>query len=78
MAALFSFRKNHFFGRNIEPACEYCENGSPTIEGNMIKCRYKGIIPPYYQCKKFVYAPLKRIPHRRPSLPEYDPDDFKI
>ncbi len=75
---IFSKKKKPLFGRNIEPACEYCENGSPTIDGQMIKCKYKGIISKHDSCKKFIYAPLKRVPKRRPSLPQYDPDEFKL
>lgn len=69
---------NKLFGNNIEPACEYCMYGTKSRNG-MILCLKVGIVNPFYNCKKFDYDPLKRIP-RRPNhrLPKYSPEDFKI
>ena len=33
--------KSVLFGRHIEPACEYCELGRPTRDGQMILCEKK-------------------------------------
>ena len=66
------------FGKNIEPACAYCENGKPSRDGSMILCDKKGVVSPYYSCRKFDYAPLKRIPKRPMPLPEYDSEEFSL
>lgn len=66
------------FGKNIEPACAYCENGSPSKDGSMILCDKKGIVSPYYSCRKFCYAPLKRVPKPPMPLPKYSAEDFKL
>ena len=70
--------KTKLFGNNIEPACEYCEKGSSAGNGQMILCPFKGVVAPYFQCRRFVYAPLKRIPKRTAPLPQYSPDDFNL
>ena len=43
----------------------------------MILCRHKGVVSPYYCCRKFSYDPLMRVP-RRQVLPELDPKDFTL
>lgn len=65
------------FGNNIDPCCEYCAHGKVSSDGN-VYCLQKGVVPQYYSCKWFVYAPLKRIPRRPPTLPNYDPEDFSL
>lgn len=70
--------KSGLFGRNIDPSCSYCENGSLSSDGSMILCSKKGIVSPYYSCRKFCYAPLKRIPKRPRPLPKYSEDEFSL
>jgi len=65
------------FRKNIEPNCEYCKNGNVLADGNVICSRF-GLIQPKVDCKKFAYNSLKRIPKRRPTLPEFDREDFSI
>lgn len=73
------FRNNKkLFGNNISPACEYCEHGTLSSDNAMILCSKKGVVSPYYSCNKFVYMPTKRIPKRRPSLPQYSSEDFSL
>ena len=67
-----------FFGRRVEPACEYCELGRPTRDGQMILCPKNGVVAPCYSCRRFVYAPLKRRPARQQILPQYSKEDFKL
>ena len=66
------------FGSNISPACEYCEYGNKSSDNAMILCSKKGVVSPFYSCNKFTYNPVKRIPKRRPVLPEYTQDDFSL
>ena len=75
---MFFSPKKSLFGNSIEPACIYCQFGRPAPDNVMILCRKYGPVSPYYKCKKFVYDPLKRIPKRRPKLPDFSPDDFSI
>lgn len=70
--------RTKLFGNEIPPACEYCEHGNASASGNMILCVKKGVVAPFYKCRKFVYAPLKRVPKRRPKLPSFTVDDFKL
>ena len=44
----------------------------------MILCPHKGIVAPYFRCRRFQYAPLKRVPRRRRRLPRFNPEDFEI
>lgn len=75
--ALFKSNKK-LFGNNIQPACEYCLHGSISSDNEMILCKKKGVVSPYYSCNKFIYMPTKRIPKRRPNLPQYSAEDFKL
>ena len=65
------------FRKNLEPNCSYCKNGTALSDGNIV-CKHFGLISPCNGCKKFVYDSLKRIPNRRPNLPEYEQGDFSI
>ena len=66
------------FGKNIDHACEYCLNGKITEDRKMVLCEHKGIVAPFYSCRKYVYDPLKRIPKRQNKLPKYNENDFKL
>lgn len=66
------------FGSNIEPACTYCRFGNVSSDEAMYLCEKKGVVSPYFSCNKFEYMPTKRIPKRRPNLPQYSKDDFSL
>jgi hypothetical protein len=66
------------FGKTIDPACEYCERGKITEDRKMVLCIHKGIVAPFYSCRKYIYDPTKRIPKRAKKLPEYSESDFKL
>lgn len=51
-----------YFGKAIEPKCEYCEYGKRSSDGNKVLCTKKGMVDASFHCPKFVYSPLKRIP----------------
>ena len=61
--------RTKLFGNHIEPACGYCERGTASKDGNMVLCESKGVVAPFYSCRKFVYAPLKRVPKRARAVP---------
>lgn len=66
------------FGNYIQPACEYCNYGEKSSDGQMILCNKKGIVSPDFSCRKFDYSPLKRIPKRIYQLPQFSPEDFVL
>ena len=53
------------YGKNIEPRCEYCERGR-DVDEDYVVCAHMGVVSKGYQCRKFVYTPLKRTP--RPQV----------
>ena len=67
-------RKKPMFGANIQPACTYCEFGQKAADPRMILCAKKGVVSPYYHCKKFSYDPLRRVPRRKKRTPARAPD----
>lgn len=69
--------KKTYYGANIAPACAYCLHGTPAADPKMILCKNKGVVSPYYCCRKFSYDPLMRVP-RRQVLPDLDPKDFSL
>ncbi len=49
------------FRKKIERACAYCERGVLIDEATVV-CVKKGPVRPEDSCRRFRYAPLKRIP----------------
>lgn len=71
--------KLHYFSKEIDPSCSYCEYGTPARDQKRILCNKRGIVSPYSSCPKFSYAPLKRIPKRpRKPFSDFDPSDFTL
>ena len=66
------------YGKNIDSACEYCRYGKLSSEKDVVLCVKKGIVSVGFSCSKFKYDPLKRIPKRRPPMPQYSPEDFEL
>ena len=54
-----------------------CTHGSPAADQKMVLCKNRGVVSPYFACRKFRYDPLLRVPHRQ-ELPHYDPKDFSL
>ncbi len=74
---MFGKSKKPLFGNRIVPACIYCthcyeENGLHCNLGNHPACRKDE------SCRRFVYNPLERIPHKAPPLPKVNPEDFTL
>ncbi len=70
--------KTPLFSKLISPACEYCAHGHDTKNGDMVQCTVKGVVSPYYRCKRFVYNPIRRKPHKSEALPKANPEDFAL
>ena len=69
-----------YFGKAIEPKCEYCDHGKRTSDGNKVLCTKKGMVDAGFHCPKFLYSPLKRIPVKqleRVGLLEGDYDEVE-
>lgn len=70
-----------YFGKAIEPKCEYCEYGKRASDGNKVLCTKKGLVDASFHCPKFLYSPLKRIPVKQLERVgwlegDYDEKDF--
>ena len=48
-----------------------------TVPTALRRCKNRGVVSPYFACRKFRYDPLLRVPHRQ-ELPHYDPKDFSL
>ncbi len=70
-------QKAALWHKKISPACAYCTHGSPAADQKMVLCKNRGVVSPYFACRKFRYDPLLRVPHRQ-ELPHYDPKDFSM
>ncbi len=66
------------FGKNIQPACSYCQNGRAAPDKSMVLCSKYGPVFVHYSCKKYIYDPLKRIPKKPPALAPYSKEDFEL
>ena len=65
-----------YFGKAIEPKCEYCEFGKRTKDGNKVLCTKKGMVDASFHCPKFVYSPLKRIPVKQMNMVGFLEGDY--
>lgn len=70
--------RSRMFSKDIPPACRYCKYGFLTRDKESVLCEKRGITKPHDQCRKYVYAPLKRIPKRPPAMPDFSLDDFLL
>lgn len=70
--------KNSLFSSEISPACRYCKYGFITRDGKSVLCEKKGVSDPDASCRKYRYAPLKRVPKRPNALPKFDKSDFEL
>ena len=70
--------RSSLFSKEIPPACQYCRYGFLNYNGDGVLCEKKGPVPLFGSCRKFRYAPLKRVPKRPRALPEFDPGEFEL
>lgn len=70
--------KIRLFGSQIEPACQYCEYSFRHGAHKAFSCRIRGAVTPFSHCRKFKYAPLKRIPRHSAPLPQYSKEEFEL
>lgn len=67
------------FRKKIPRSCLYCQY-STKLDENQMLCTKHGVVSMYYECRKFVYDPFKRIPSRpkAPDFSKYEEDDFSL
>ena len=65
-----------YFGKAIEPKCEYCEFGKRTKDGDKVLCTKKGMVDASFHCPKFLYSPLKRIPVKQMNMVGFLEGDY--
>ncbi len=65
-----------YFGKSVEPKCEYCEFGKRAKDGNKVLCSRKGLVDAGFHCPKFIYSPLKRIPVKQMKLVGFLEGDY--
>lgn len=67
------------FRKRIPRSCQYCVH-SAALDDNQMLCTKRGVVSMYYQCRKFRYAPCKRIPvkPKAPDFKKYDEEDFSL
>ena len=67
------------FRKKMERSCHHCRYGTRMNE-EMMLCAKKGIVPHCDDCRKFRYAPFKRVPPKPKALDfsKYDKDDFSL
>ena len=67
------------FGKNIEPACKYCELALQNMSGERhVLCEKYGVVRGDYHCRKYIYDPTKRIPKPPKPLEKFNPEDFSL
>ena len=66
------------FPKKAYTACANCRHGRKTSDGQKVLCMRNGIVDPDYSCRKYQYDPIKRVPKRRPALPAFSPEEFKL
>ncbi len=61
------------FRKKITRSCSYCQRGT-AMDDNQVLCIKRGIVTADHSCRKFRYAPCKRIP---PKMKALDLDKYK-
>ena len=67
------------FRKKIAKSCSYCEYGTMLNEDQVL-CVKKGVVSTDGKCRKFAYAPCKRVPVKAKALDfeKYDQEDYSL
>ena len=67
------------FRKRIPRSCQYCVHSAELDEERLL-CTKRGIVSVDHQCRKFRYAPCKRIPPKpkAPDFSDYTKEDFSL
>ncbi len=55
-------KNQEYIHEEYRKECQYCEHGMLSYDETVVLCPKKGMMPPDFVCKKYVYDPLKRKP----------------
>ena len=59
--------------------CRVCEKGKLSFDASSVLCPKMGIMDPDDCCKKFIYDPLKRVPHQKKNpVSDFTSEDFTL
>ena len=72
------FKKKSGAGPDLPRACEFCESAALISDEENVLCARHGIVNKAYQCPKFAYDPLKRVPRTMPPLPKLSEEDLLL
>lgn len=67
------------FRKKIEKSCSYCAY-STQLNDEEALCMKRGIVSLYSKCRKFDYAPCKRVPPKpkAPDFHKYEQEDYSL
>ncbi len=67
------------FRKRIEKSCSYCAHAA-NIDDGLVLCTKRGVISVDGKCRKFTYAPCKRIPKKPKAMDfhKYDEEDYSL
>lgn len=67
------------FRKDIEHVCHYCLH-SRELNEEQLFCIKKGIVVPNFNCHRFSYDPLKRVPPQSAPLnfDKFSEEDFSL
>lgn len=67
------------FRKRIPRSCQYCVY-SAKLNKEQLLCSKQGVVTVEHQCRKFRYAPCKRIPikQKTPDFQKYEAEDFTL
>lgn len=67
------------FRKRIPRSCQYCQY-SAAMENDQLLCSKRGVVAASFECRKFRYAPCKRIPvkMKAPDFSKYENEDFSL
>lgn len=67
------------FRKRIPRSCQYCTFSAELNKDEML-CAKRGVVSVDSHCRKFCYAPCKRIPAKAKAFDfkKYEKDDFSL
>ena len=71
-------KNSEFTNQNNEKVCRTCEYGRLSSDKTAVICVKKGVVSPDYNCKLYIYDPLKRDIKAKIGLADYSKEDFDL
>lgn len=64
------------FNKSIAKRCEYCRHATTYHGSDVLFCKYRGVVEPNNNCRKYKYDILKRKPLKQSISNDYEKSDF--